>query len=93
MGASPKEDLHNSRSQGRGLELPDCTVRAIKCEVRAGGSLIYPWGVGKQEDLKDDTRMSVILVKCRCIHVKQVKQSIKLKEQKACEGSRYNDDP
>lgn len=87
------QPLHDSRSQGRGLGLPKCTVHVSECEIRTGGAQICPWGVCKQTDLKDDARMSVDLVKCKCMHVKQVQQLIKLKEHEACEGSCHNGDP
>lgn len=62
-------------------------MHVVKCEIRARGAQICPWGVCKQVDLKDNVRMSGYLTKCRCMHVKQVQKWIKLKEQEACEGS------
>lgn len=42
--------------------------------------------------MKDGVKMSAYLAKCRCMHVNQVKQLIKLKENEACEESRHNND-
>lgn len=36
IGASPVQTLHNSRSQGRGLEMPYCAVHASECETKKG---------------------------------------------------------
>lgn len=36
--------------------------------------------------------MYASIIKCRCMHVKQVQKWIKLKEYGACEGSRRNGD-
>lgn len=47
VGAGPGHDLHNSKSQGKGLELSGCAVHASEYEIWAGGVQICPWGVRK----------------------------------------------
>lgn len=64
----------------------------MKYEIWARGAKTSAWGVCKQEDRKDNVRMSVDLTICRCMNVKQMKQWIKLMEHEACEGSHCNGD-
>lgn len=64
VGASQGQSLYNSKSQGKGLELPDYIVHAMKCGIRARGPRSTHGEYEKKVDLKDDVLFSVYLTKC-----------------------------
>jgi len=66
-------------------------MHVVHSEIRVRETEIFPRECEKQEDLKDGLNMSADLTTCRCMHVKQLHQLIKLKENEACEEIHHSD--
>jgi len=64
IGAKPRQDLHNSISQGRGLEIPNCTVHVVKCEIWARRPRSAHGECEKKSYINDDVMLSAYLTKC-----------------------------